>query len=124
ASTTGGEGGEPRGGVTPAELGGRRTPTVDQLPGLRVPDWFQTLGRGAWLLVGIAVLLAIAFFVLGLISDLVIPLVFAAILAAIFVPMVDRLERWGVARWLGAPLVVLLGIGGVAGIRSVVLAGL
>jgi hypothetical protein len=33
---------------------------VDQLPGLRVPDWFQTLGRGAWLLVGIAVLLAIA----------------------------------------------------------------
>jgi predicted PurR-regulated permease PerM len=80
---------------------------VDQLPGLRVPDWFQTLGRGAWLLVGIAVLLAIAFFVLGLISDLVVPLVFAAILAAIFVPLVDRLERWGVALRLH-PLVVLL----------------
>jgi predicted PurR-regulated permease PerM len=61
--------------------------------------------------VGIAVLLAIAFFVLGLISDLVIPLVFAAILAAIFVPLVDRLERWRVPRWLGAPLVVLLVIG-------------
>ena len=60
---------------------------------------------------GIAVLLAIAFFVLGLISDLVIPLVFAAILAAIFVPLVDRLERWRVPLWLGAPLVVLLVIG-------------
>jgi predicted PurR-regulated permease PerM len=97
---------------------------VDQLPGLRVPDWFQTLGRGAWLLVGIAVLLAIAFVVLGLISDLVIPLVFAAILAAIFVPMVDRLERWGVARWLGAPLVVLLVIGVVSVIAWMVVAGL
>jgi putative heme transporter len=97
---------------------------VDQLPGLRVPDWFQTLGRGAWLLVGIAVLLGIAFLVLGLISDLVIPLVFAAILAAIFVPLVDRLERWGVARWLGAPLVVLLVIGVVSVIAWMVVAGL
>jgi putative heme transporter len=61
---------------------------------LALPDWFQTLGRGAWLLVGIAVLLAIAFFLLGLISDLLIPLLFAAILATIFVPLVDRLERW------------------------------
>jgi MFS family permease len=49
-------------------------------------------------------LLAIAFFLLGLISDLLIPLIFAAILAAIFVPLVDRLERWRLPRWLGAPL--------------------
>jgi predicted PurR-regulated permease PerM len=74
--------------------------------------------------VGIAVLLAIAFLVLGLISDLVIPLVFAAILAAIFVPLVDRLERWRVPRWLGAPLVVLLVIGVVSVIVWLVVAGL
>jgi predicted PurR-regulated permease PerM len=89
-----------------------------------VPDWLQTLGRGAWLLVGIAVLLAIVFFLLGLISDLVIPLVFAAILAAIFVPLVDRLERWRVPRWLGAPLVVLLAIAVVSVIAWMVVAGL
>jgi putative heme transporter len=124
ASTTGGEGGELRDGVSPANAGDRRIPTVDRFPGLHLPDWFQTLGRGAWLLVGIAVLLGIAFFVLGLISDLVIPLVFAAILAAIFVPLVDRLERWGVARWLGAPLVVLLAIGVVSVIAWMVVAGL
>jgi putative heme transporter len=124
ASTTGGEGGEPRHGVSPTDWGARKVPTVDQLPGLRLPDWFQTLGRGAWLLVGIAVLLAIAFFLLGLISDLVIPLVFAAILAAIFVPLVDRLERLRVPRWLGAPLVVLLAIGVVSGITWMVVAGL
>jgi hypothetical protein len=74
--------------------------------------------------VGIAVLLVIAFFLLGLISDLVIPLVFAAILAAIFVPLVDRLERWRVPRWLGAPLVVLLVIGVVSVVAWVVVAGL
>jgi putative heme transporter len=89
-----------------------------------LPDWLQTLGRGAWLLVGIAALLAIAFFLLGLISDLLIPLVFAAILAAIFVPLVDRLERWHLARWLGAPLVVLLAIGVVALVGWMVVAGL
>ena len=121
---TGGEGGELGGGVTPAGWGGRRVPTVDRFPGLHLPDWFQTLGRGAWLLVGIAVLLAIAFLVLGLISDLVIPLVFAAILAAIFVPLVDRLERWRLPRWLGAPLVVLLAIGVVSVFAWMVVAGL
>jgi len=89
--------------VSPTEWGGPKIPAVDRLPGLRMPAWLQALGRGAWLLVGIAVLLAIAFFLLGLVSDLVIPLVFAAILAAIFVPLVDRLERWAVPRWLGAP---------------------
>jgi putative heme transporter len=124
APTTGSGGGEPGRGVSPSGWGGRKVPTVDRLPGLHLPDWFQTLGRGAWLLVGIAVLLAIGFLLLGLISDLVIPLVFAAILAAIFVPLVDRLERWRVPRWLGAPLVVLLAIGVVSVVAWLVVAGL
>jgi predicted PurR-regulated permease PerM len=103
-------------------MDGRQPPAVDRSPGL--PDWFQTLGRGAWLAVGIAALLAIAFFLLGLISDLLIPLIFAAILAAIFVPLVDRLERWRLPRWLGAPVVVLLAIAVVALILWSVVAGL
>jgi predicted PurR-regulated permease PerM len=97
-------------------------PAVDRPPGL--PDWFQTLGRGAWLLVGIAVLAAFALFLLGLISELLIPLIFAAILAAIFVPLVDRLERWHLPRWLGAPLVVVLAIGVVSLVVWMVVAGL
>jgi uncharacterized protein involved in cysteine biosynthesis len=51
--------------VSRTEWGGPKVPAVDRLPGPRVPAWLQALGRGAWLLVGIAVLLAIAFFVLG-----------------------------------------------------------
>ena len=124
ASTTGGEGGELPGEVGPDEWDDRRIPAADQFPGLHLPAWLQTLGRGAWMLVGIAVLLAIAFLLLGLISDLVIPLIFAAILAAIFVPLVDRLERWRVPRWLGAPLVVLLAIAVVSMIAWMVVAGL
>ena len=103
-------------------MDGRQPPGVDRFRGL--PDWFQTLGRGAWLLVGIAALLAITFLLLGLISDLLIPLIFAAILAAIFVPLVDRLERWRLPRWLGAPLVVLLAIAVVSLILWSVVAGL
>ena len=40
-------------------MDGRQPPAVTRAPAL--PDWFQTLGRGAWLTVGIAVLVAIAF---------------------------------------------------------------
>jgi hypothetical protein len=105
----GDEPGRPERSMSMTDGNDRKPSAVDRRLGL--PDWFQTLGRGAWLLVGVAVLLAIAFFLLGLISDLLIPLIFAAILAAIFVPLVDLLERWRLPRRLGAPLVVLLAIG-------------
>jgi predicted PurR-regulated permease PerM len=118
------ETGEPGLGVSLTDGDGRKTSAVNLRLGLGLPDWFQTLGRGAWLLVGIAVLAGIVFFLLGLISDLLIPLIFAAILAAIFVPLVDLLERWRLPRWLGAPLVVLLAIGVVSLVLWMVVAGL
>ena len=103
---------------------GREDRAADRPAGLRLPDWLQTSGRGAWLLVGVALLGAIVLLLLGLISDLVIPLIFASILAAIFVPLVDRLERWRLPRWLGAPLVVLLVIGVVLVVVWMVVAGI
>jgi putative heme transporter len=120
----GDESGEPERGVSLTDGDGHKTSAVDRRLGPGMPDWFQTLGRGAWLLVGIAVLAAIVFFLLGLISDLLIPLIFAAILAAIFVPLVDLLEQWHLPRWLGAPLVVLLAIGVVSLVVWMVVAGL
>ena len=98
------ESGEPERGVRLTDGDGHTRSAVGRRLGAGPPDWFQTLGRGAWLLVGIAVLAAIVFFLLGLISDLPIPHVFAAILAAIFVPLVDLLERW---RRLGVALAML-----------------
>jgi predicted PurR-regulated permease PerM len=91
-----------------APAGSSETPAGPRTAGPSLPWWVPPLGRSAWLLVGIAILVAIVLLVLGLISDLLIPLTFAGILAAIFVPLVDRFERWRVPRSLGAPLVVLL----------------
>jgi hypothetical protein len=62
----GDESGEPERGVSLTDGDSHKTSAVDRRLGLGLPDWFQTLGRGAWLLVGIAVLAAIVFFLLGL----------------------------------------------------------
>jgi predicted PurR-regulated permease PerM len=88
-----------------------------------LPSWLQTLGRGAWLLVGLAVAVMIALLLAGLVSNVLIPLIFAAILAAIFVPVVDRLQRWRLPRWLGAPVVVLIAIAVVVTVGWMVVAG-
>jgi predicted PurR-regulated permease PerM len=104
---------------------GSTTTPADELPLLRgLPQWFRTLGEGAWLLVGMALFAAITLLLLGLISDLVIPLIFAAILATICVPLVDVLERWRIPRWLGAVLVVLIAIALMAFVAWIVVVGL
>lgn len=77
---------------------------------LRLPPWLQTLGTGAWLVVGIVLLVGIALLLLAGVTSLMIPLVLAAVLAAILVPAVDRLERWHVPRWLGAALLLFVGL--------------
>jgi predicted PurR-regulated permease PerM len=86
------------------------TAATRELVHLRLPPWLRTLGTGAWLVVGIAVLVGIALMLLAGVTSLMIPLVVAAVLAAILVPAVDRLERWHVPRWLGAALLLLVGL--------------
>jgi predicted PurR-regulated permease PerM len=53
-----------------------------------------------------------------------IPLAIAAVLAAILVPLTDRLERWRVPRWLGATLVLLLALSVVAATVVLVVTGI
>jgi predicted PurR-regulated permease PerM len=90
----------------------------------RTPTWFRDVGIGAWLLLGIAGVLALGLFLVALVADVAIPLAIAAVLAAILVPLVDRLERWRVPRWLGATLVLVLAVALVVATISVVVAGL
>jgi len=75
-----------------------------------VPSWFRTIGVGAWLALGIAAVVGLVLFLIALVAEVAIPLAIAAILAAVMVPLVDRLERWRLPRWLGATLVVILGL--------------
>ena len=58
-----------------------------------------------------------------LISDLLIPLIFAVILAAIFVPIVDRLERAHLHRAIGSPLVIVTVLAIVAAIAWIIIEG-
>ncbi|HET6654214.1 MAG TPA: AI-2E family transporter [Nocardioides sp.] len=80
------------------------------IAGFETPTWFRTLGVGAWLTLGIAGVLALVLFLIALVAEVAIPLAISAVLAAILVPLADRLERWRVPRWLGATLVLIIGI--------------
>ena len=91
--------------IDPAELGGM----------FSAPAWLRDLGFSAWLLVGVAAALVGAIFLLAQTQTIVMPVVTAAIVASVTVPMVDWLKRHGVPRGAGAVLVflgiVLIGIG-------------
>jgi predicted PurR-regulated permease PerM len=77
---------------------------------LRLPSWLRTIGTGAWLVVGIAILVAIALLVFARVTPVLIPLIIAAVLASILVPLVDTLQRWRLPRWLGAALILLVAL--------------
>ena len=103
-----------------------RSPSGAQrgLAGVDVPAWFRNVGVGAWLLLGIAGVLAVLLILIALVADVAIPLAIAAVLAAILVPLADRLERWRVPRWLGATLVLILALSMVVVTIAVVINGI
>jgi predicted PurR-regulated permease PerM len=92
------------------------TPRRSELAGLfSAPAWLRDLGSSAWLLVGVAAALVGAIFLLAETQTIVMPVVTAAIIASVTVPLVDWLKRHGVPRGAGATLVflaiVLIGVG-------------
>ncbi len=91
--------------IDPAELSGI----------FSAPAWLRDLGFSAWLLVGVGAALVGAIFLLAQTQTIVMPVVTAAIVASVTVPMVDWLKRRGVPRGAGAVLVflgiVLIGVG-------------
>jgi predicted PurR-regulated permease PerM len=72
-------------------------------PARRVPR----IGIWAWSFVGFVVAAAIVFGALGAVSEIALPMTFAAVLAVIFKPLVGTLERHKVKPTLAAGLVVL-----------------
>lgn len=88
------------------------------------PRWLRDLGATAWLAVGVTLLLVGAVWLLSLTHAIVMPVITAAVIAAVAGPLVSALRRRGVPRGLGAALLlvafVLLG----AGVVVLVLAAL
>ncbi len=73
-----------------------------------VPDWLRSLGLIAWSVIGIAVLVVGAIWLLGLTQIIVAPLVTAGIVAAVTSPLVGWLAAHRIPRAVGSVLVVLL----------------
>ncbi len=91
--------------IGPAELSGILT----------VPEWLRNVGLMAWLLVGVALFLAGAVWFLALTQVIVVPVIVAAIIAAVASPLVAWMKGHGVPRGLGAGLlmvaIIAVGIG-------------
>src|SRR4051812_20833131 len=80
------------------------------------PGWLRDLGGMAWLLVGVAALVAGVVVLMSLTSTIVVPVITAGIAAAVLSPAVHRLQRGAPGGGAAAAvLVALLLAGGGAG---------
>jgi len=70
-------------------------------------SWVPKLGVGAWSFVGLVAAMVIVVLALGAVSEIVLPLTFAAVLAVVFKPLVGTLVRHRLRPALAAGLVVL-----------------
>jgi predicted PurR-regulated permease PerM len=106
--------------VAPEHHGSDEPDEPDEAAPGRPPVWLRVLGLGdrdrpllhqlglaAWSIIGLVALAALVVWGLAAVSSVVLPLLFAAVLAVIFRPLAVRLERMGVPSSLAAGLVVL-----------------
>ena len=97
---------------------------VELTAALAPPRWLRNLGRTAWLLVGVALFLAGAVWLMSLTQSIVTPVITAAVVASVASPLVGWLSRHHVPRAAGAAL-VLLGLAAVGALAFVmVVAGI
>ncbi|MEL7974616.1 AI-2E family transporter [Isoptericola sp. F-RaC21] len=73
--------------------------------------WGPKLGIWAWSFVGVVATVVIVVLALAAVSEIVLPLTFAAVLAVCFKPLADQLRRHGVGGSVAAGLIVLLLLG-------------
>jgi predicted PurR-regulated permease PerM len=73
-----------------------------------VPSWLRDLGLMSWLVVGTLLLVSGVVWLLSLTSTIVVPVITAAIIAAVLSPVVDWLARHRLGRGGGAALVLLM----------------
>lgn len=90
---------------------------MDRLP---APRWLVRAGTVSWLSLGVLGLAAVVVIGLSYFKTIVLPVVFAAVAAAVFVPLVDRMQRARVPRGLGALLTIVLIIGLLVGVVTLV----
>jgi putative heme transporter len=88
------------------------------------PGWLRDVGLTAWLLVGVALFLVGAVWLLSLTQTIVVPVITAAVIAAVASPLVAWMHRHRVPRMAGAALVMLGIIAVGVGLFVIVVAGI
>ncbi|HEX5949115.1 MAG TPA: AI-2E family transporter [Actinomycetota bacterium] len=111
----------PGGPVTDAD--GRPISGTDAGGG-EVRDWIRTTGLTSWYILGIAGALGLGALLFATTRDITIPLLVAVVLGAIFVPLVDWLQKFRVPRWLGTLIVMALLMAVTVGILALVITGI
>ena len=89
-----------------------------------VPDWLRNVGLMSWLLVGITLFVTGVIALLGLTQVIVIPVIVAAIIAAVASPLVARLHGHRVPRALGTVLIMLVIVAAGCGMFLVIVLGI
>ena len=84
--------------IDPAELAGI----------FAAPSWLRDLGFSAWLLVGVAAALVGAIWLAAATQTILMPVLTAGIIASVGSPVVDRLQRHSIPRFVGALGVFIL----------------
>ncbi len=84
------------------------------------PRWLVRAGTVSWLTLGVLGLAAVAVVGLSFFKTIVLPVLFAAIAAAIFIPLVDRMQRARVPRGVGALITIVLIVALLAGVLTLV----
>lgn len=90
------------------------------MPDLPAPRWLVRAGVVSWLALGVVGLAAVVVVGLSVFQSILLPVLFAAIAAAVFVPLVDQLEFARVPRSVGALVTIVLIVGLAVGVVALI----
>ncbi len=88
------------------------------------PYWLRRVGVQSWLFIGIVLAFAVFTTIFAVLNDIVMPLIISVLLAILFRPLVDWLERHKVPRSLGTVVTMTLILFGIIGLAYIVIKGL
>jgi predicted PurR-regulated permease PerM len=91
---------------------------------ISVPDWLRNLGLLSWFLVGIAVMLTLGVALAALTDVIVVPVIVAAIVAAVASPLVGWMNRHRIPRALGTAIVLLVIVAVGTGVTLLIVLGI
>ena len=86
-----------------------------------VPASLKVAAAWAWRVILVAALVYFVGWILGFLSEVVIPVAVAILLAAALKPVANRLHTWGLARGLAAAVTLLGGIAVIAGALTLII---